>query len=174
LWYINNATEPSVRGIGKHAVTIKDNKPQQPLKLYLVVKDSSGETRVTKRFIIPNTEPTLMFYESSPFVGIRYDVAVGNTLSVFSTENNGGQMSIVAEPYYMSAASRNDTVLEYNWNIEGTESDSPGTLTLGSEGGGAGSNSLVLTIDNIEYWLQNARKEITVHFGSKSIWGYDN
>lgn len=169
-WFVNDSNVASERGKGKHSVVLLGTNPQQPLKIYLEIKDPAGKVRASRKFVIPTSQPTLMLYESSPYVGVRYDVAIGTILSVYNTGDEASNMSIVAEPYFMSAGRRDDATLEYDWRIGDSKKDSAGTLTLGSEGSGTGSTNLSVTIDSRDYWLQSVRKDITVQYGSISNW----
>ena len=164
-WSTNHSTIPQISGKGKHSVTLINDKPFEVFTINLLVKDPQGVVRVGKKFVIPANQPSVVLYEDSPLIGIRYDKAITGTHNISDRET-----TIVSEPYYISASTRTDPALTYTWSIAGKTYTSPGSISLGSEGVGSGTALINLVIQNTAYWLQNGRADLTVDFGLNDTW----
>jgi hypothetical protein len=170
-WYIDGSRSVVHKGKGLHTILLQNEKPYADLKVFVEIMDSNGESVGGGEVVIPSTVPELLLYEDSPYVGVHYDRAIGDTIAVFD-----GDVRAVAEPYYMSASSRIDPILQYTWTVDGTEYDHPGTLSFGpqeNEQSGeyySGLARLRLLIENETYWLQNARIDKEIRFGTRDAW----
>ncbi len=166
IWSINYDSSPVVSGRGKSAVVLKNDQPYQDFVVNLQVKDPKGVVRTVKKVIIPATQPKVVLYEDSPLVGIHYPKAITGTLGVYERE-----VSVVAEPYYISAPTRTSQELSYEWTVDGSTFTNPGTLTFATEKNSLSGESMVnVVIKNTAYWLQNARANFTVLFGQRDLW----
>jgi len=169
-WTINDASSPSLSGKGLHSAVLKNNFPTNDFAVVVRIKDIKGDVRAVKKIVVPASPPKIILYEDSPLVGIRYDSALKESLGVY-----GRKATVVAEPYYTSAKTRTDPVLEYAWSIDGTTYSSVGDITFEpAEDSLSGSSSLELVIKNTKYWLQNVRTSLTINFGQRSLWGDTN
>jgi hypothetical protein len=165
IWSTNYSSVTS-GGKGISSVVLKNDQPLKDFVVNLQVKDPKGELRSVKKIIVPVSHPTVVLYEDSPLIGIRHDSALGTSVGVYGRES-----TLVAEPYYVSASTRTNPILEYTWSIDGTDYTNPGNLTFSPEGTASGSSYLNLVIKNTKYWLQNGRSSITINFGQRSLWG---
>jgi hypothetical protein len=152
-------------GRGKHSILVTNPNPFTTFRVTLTVEDPGGNVRAQRSVEIPVTEPAVQLYEDSPLLGVRYDSALGRTYRMYSTE-----AVITAEPYYMSASARDDEVLSYEWDIERTLYDNPGSIILRPEGTDAGNATLNLSITNSEYWLQRTGINSDIEFGKRPMW----
>lgn len=164
VWKTGNTDIPNISGKGKHSVLMKNGNPYEPYDIYLEVKDPTGEVRVVKKIVVPISQPTVHLYEDNLY-GIYYDQIIGSVYGVY-----GGEATVVAEPYFMSASSRIDPALSYSWVVGDTNYTSPGSLTFGTEGDGYGSTHLNLVIKNLDYRLQSARSDKRIDFGGNNPW----
>ena len=167
-WVISNAGSSKLSGKAKHSVVVKNFRPREPLTVYVSVKDPTGVIRVEKSIRIPVHSTKTVLYENNPYVGIRYDKALGEVLGVYDRE-----VSILAEPYYMSAKTRRDSTLEYEWLVAGERYQSPGGLVFGVEGDASGSTNVQVTIKNKKYWLQTARADLSISYGERNTWAIE-
>lgn len=163
-WFINKSSTPTARGKGQHSIVISNSdRPRQPLTAYVKIKDPTGKVRTEGEVVIPVTNTKTLLYEDNPYIGVRYDAALGSSLGVY-----GREASVIAEPYYMSAKSRRDEVLEYAWSIAGEVYDSPGSLSFGAEDNISGTTHLELTVENTNHWLQTSNTNLRVNYGKRS------
>jgi hypothetical protein len=154
-----------IEGRGKHSILVTNPNPFSTYTVTLTVRDPGDNVRARRTVKIPVTEPAVQLYEDSPLLGVRYDSALGRAYRMYSTE-----AVITAEPYYMSASARDDEVLTYEWDIERTLYDNPGSIILRPEGNQAGEATLNLSITNSEYWLQRTGINSNIEFGKRPVW----
>lgn len=169
IWTISNGSLGEVRGKGMHSVILDNMRPNNDMEVSLVIKDPSGTERAFKTEIIPITPSVVKLYERNPLVGIRYDTAIGTLFGIYD-----GESTLIAEPYYMSADSRFDNDLEYEWIVDGNAYTNTGSLTFGSSDSKTTEQAKMnLVIKNREYWLQNARVDTNIEYGVRNTWGID-
>lgn len=120
--------------------------------------------RLRRDFALANVEPSVVLYEDNPLGGIQYERAVQTQSSLA-----GKEVTYVAEPFFFSAAGRNDGKLSYEWTLDG-ESVNTGAkdfLTLRQDVEGEGSASIGLSIQNSTEILQTAAVALTLFFGQE-------
>lgn len=161
-----NYSSATMGGKGVSSIILKNDQPLKDFTVNLQVKDPSGEVRSVKKIIIPVTHPKVLLYEDSPLVGIRHDSALGTDVGIYGKES-----TLVAEPFYISAPTRTNSILEYTWSVADATYTNPGNLTFSPEGSASGTSYLNLVIKNTKYWLQNGHSSITINFGQRSAWG---
>lgn len=156
-------------GRGAHTITTSNNMLFDELNILLVVEDSTGTKRAEQNVHIPNTSPTVQLYKNNPLVGVNYSNAVTGEIGLYDEG-----VEIVAEPYFMSAVSRNDTVLEYTWIVDGKEDNRRGVYFLDPEEISTTRSSVTVplrtVVKNSLYWLQSTHTDINVITPTKDTW----
>ena len=162
-WMLDGNNVLDVSGRGKSSAVLKTQQLFDKFGITVTVKDPLGTVRIKKYFALPITEPRIIFYEDNPMLGILYNRALKDSGSLA-----GEELKIVAEPYYASAQSRLDPLLEYKWNIGKDTMNTPGSLVLRTEGSGVGVANLSLSVVNSNFIAQRMQERLQISFGQSS------
>mgnify|MGYP003418207870 FL=1 len=102
-------------------------------ELQLTVMDSAGTPIGGKTISIPIVSPEVSFYEMNPLRG-QSTIAIRNNFFL-----SGGELSVRAEPYYLSPETYADSGRDIEWQVSGIKvqntSNDPYILTLAKQGG---------------------------------------
>lgn len=150
-WTVNGKFVSELSGLGRSSAVVANNGYLRPLDIIVEASSDNG-TVAGDRIKVSVENPWVVFYENDPLLGIRYDKALGT----YVLKNE--EVTVIAEPYHMSAKKRNDTTLEYSWGINQqrqAETTAP-SITLRPQSDARGGISTIgVYIQNTVLELQN-------------------
>lgn len=117
----------------------------------------AGNYSAEKNIKIPLYDPKLIFYKKSPTEGVLYSTALNKETSM----ENEGEMTLVAEPYFMTTKENNN--FSYTWKINGELVQTPSkktemTVRPASRGGYATMNLVIENIGELFQKVSNTLK----------------
>lgn len=122
---------------------------------------------VRERISIRPQEPELLFYEDKPLLGIDFSTALAA-----SSDLDGEEVTIVAEPFFVPGQARGELPVEYTWRLNNESvasgNEDGGTLTLRQAGQGRGRALVNLSVQHVDELLIRAENALRVTFGSES------
>ena len=155
------------RDSGRGRDTIEITGPRIFNSTLIQVKVSSlGGTLHGKGFAqIFTVQPKIVFYKNDTILGMRYENAIKDTLTLSDKEIN-----ITAHPYFFSGSRRVSSDFDYSWSVDGSSvpssPDDESSIVLRQIGEGEGSAAVSLSIQSIDKILQVAREGFSVLFGA--------
>lgn len=132
-------------GLGVTTFSVQGSQLTAGEEIAVSVSTRAGERVGYASLFIPSTDPYVRVYERHPLQGIIYARALQQKTS-FSEQ----EVTLVAEPYFFSAASRSGNDLYYEWRLNGELIPSAalsGTLTIQSTK--KGEAVVALSVQNI-------------------------
>lgn len=158
-WTLNKHPQPQLSGYGRQSVLLENSKVLQPLNVAVEVRSRDNTLVARNEITIPIVQPEVLLYEKNPLLGVRYAHALGTSYAL-----PPGEATVVAEPFYLSSPTRDDSTLTFDWRIGNNPIDARGIVTLRPEGTGEGSVPLSLVLRNTTEPLQSARTTVQVLF----------
>jgi hypothetical protein len=158
-WRLHGETNPRHSGQGLDSITAKGKTPFIPLSATVQIQDKLGKTLAIGQVKVPITYPEVLFYESNPLTGLVRTKAIASPYFMRATES-----TLYAEPYYMSAPTRTDPALVYEWRVGSQKLSLPGKITMRPEGVGAGNARIETTVTHRIFMSQRARGDSTIRF----------
>lgn len=133
-WKNNDEVVQEASGYNKNYYTFKGDLFDGENEISVNVSSVEGNYNAENQIQIPSYKGKVIFYKKSPTEGVLYNKALLND-SFFS----GEEMSIVAEPFFLSIRNRENSFY-YNWKINGESIETPSkkkeiTLRPTSKGG---------------------------------------
>lgn len=173
-WSRKGALDPAQSGLGRDVFSFDGDQIQGSedvgVDIYFgTVRVAHGEISV------PASSPAVLLYARDPLRGEMLDSALPGGISLASKE-----ITLQAEPYYFSNASRRAGLLEYSWKLDGQEVTGPdstrGLLTLRQAGSGAGGANLAVGVQNTDSskYVQSASAALQMIFGQSSGSAFSN
>lgn len=158
-WKRNFNSIPEASGYNKNSLNIKLNY-LNPVEQFSVVTTNTLTGSVAKKTVnLRSYTQKIHFYEKDPLIGIKYDTALENGFQV-----DGGEKTIVAEPFFFSPGSKLSNDLQYVWKINNSAIPRPETkniLTIKS--GGVGVSDISLEIKNTSKLFQSSKGVIKIN-----------
>ena len=160
-WLENSDPSPNDSGYGKDSftVTTSDLNPNEAVGVSVQSRDAtvtaSNYTTVTP------VDPMILWYEDSPLYGPMYDRSLGNDYTV-----SGSDITILAEPYFLSPSDQTSPDLTYTWTLNGGTIDTPqipNVLFLHRDSSSPGDADLDLSISNANKLFQSVESTLTLH-----------
>jgi len=162
-WRVDANATPLTEGLGITSVTVKNDQLFKPVRVSVNIADTQGIVLATKFIEIPIIQPKIILYEDSRLSGTRYANALRGEYSLTTAE-----VTLIAEPYFMSAKKRDDETLSYAWQIGSLTQGNSGSIVLRPEGVGGGRAGLSLVVTNKSYLAQRIRGELSILFTSQA------
>jgi hypothetical protein len=167
-WSRNDEPVPEVSGMGRSTFSF-DGDQLQPAE-QIGVDVYYGNVKVGHSDVsIPVVDPAILIFQRDPLRGVIYDHALPDTVSLVNKE-----LTIQAEPFFFSSASKKSGALVYNWQIDNQDTTGPdtskGILTLRQTGSGVGEAQLSVNLQNFgdSTFIQNANTNLRIVFGDQS------
>jgi len=167
-WSRNDEPVPGASGLGRTTFSVMGDQLQ--LQESVSVDVLYGSTKVARgELVIPATEPVVLFYQRDALSGTRYNTALPGAIQL-----NASEITLQAEPYYFSGASKRAGQLSYTWTLNGDPASGPdsgrGLLTLRQAGAGQGSATVEASIENKDNnaFIQTARAALQIVFGRQN------
>lgn len=159
-WYVNRTLVDSQSGTGRRALTVTKNpKFVRDLEVRVVASSLDGSISAGRTIEIPVAEQEVHLYEVHPLQGVLYEQALLGEYRMTQSETE-----LVAEPYYLSANTREDVNMDYAWELNRNPILARGRITVRPEGNGAGTAQLELLVRNTETLLQVAKGDLRIAF----------
>jgi len=156
-----NAGLPDNSGYGKKMLSL-----QMPILIHdrtisVGVSSLGNSIRAKKEIMVSPESVRVLFYESNPVEGVRYENTLGATYNL-----DGEEFSIKAEPYFFSTKDRNSGKLSYGWLLGNKKvvPDSSEIITFKQEGGGTGAETVLLAVRNIANLFQQSSASFVLNF----------
>ncbi|TAL48820.1 hypothetical protein EPN83_03455 [Patescibacteria group bacterium] len=162
-WSNNGTVLGGVSGYGRGSFTFTGSLFEKREVVAVEVQSTDGRFRAKKSITITPVSPRIVFYENHPLFGPLYNQAVGNEFALKNKE-----VSVLAVPYFFSAAERGDPQLEFQWSLNSNPAqsqDERDTITLRQEDEARGKSQISLSVQNISRLLQSDKKDFFVSFG---------
>lgn len=155
-WTINNEVLQDQSGYGRNSISIINNGLGGNINVELLVTDPSGTTAAQNSLVIPQNNPSLVFYENSPLYGPVFDHA----LSSFDMQN--AELSVLAYPLNIDANLLD--ILNYKWLVNSKKTDESGRAITLRKPDTAGQSQITLKISNDKNVMQYAQGDFLVKF----------
>lgn len=156
-WKNSDKTVLESSGYNKNSYVFKNSLFDTVNKITVVASSVAGNYGAESTIEIPIYNPKLIFYKKSPSEGTFYNNALDD--NSFMTED---EMTIVAEPYFLSLAN-NENNITYTWKINDESISTPSkktelTVKPTSRGGYATINLLIENINELYQEVSNSLK----------------
>lgn len=163
LWKSGDTKLLSASGYGKNVLEREMPVLLRNEEISVEVSSVSGSLTAESGVAISPERPRIVFYENNPIEGVRYQKAIGASHRLAGTE-----LSVKAEPYFVSAAARAARKIAYDWTLNrrsvSTDSDEVVTLRQ-TEEAGSGSSVIALSLKNPLNIFERASASFEVLFG---------
>lgn len=144
-------------GVGKRSFTFAGSQfGESPL---VSVQVSNGTASEFGSIRVSQTEPFVRLYENKPLEGISFERALPR--NIVTKEKN---LDIEAYPYFFTADSRTDALLEYSWTANGTKLPEAQNGTLSVRADEPSSVYVQLSLSGIKNLLQRTTESINITF----------
>ncbi|MSR70614.1 hypothetical protein EXS62_01080 [Candidatus Kaiserbacteria bacterium] len=167
-WSRNSELLPAQSGLGRSTLTLDGDQLQTQESV--VVDINYGNARVARgELVVPAVEPRIMLYSRDALHGTRWEAALPARIQL-----NVPELTVQAEPFYFSMTSKKNNQLAFVWTLNGEDASGPdsskGILTLRQSGGGVGSASLGVSLQNNDTnaFIQQAAAAIEIVFGTQN------
>lgn len=164
-WTVNDRRVGAQSGLGRNTfktsmATYVDNTPPVSLE----VSDPESGLRANVTSSPPGVQPSIVMYQKDPLLGLLFNRALGETFSPRIQE-----FSIVAYPYFFSAANVASSFLNYQWSINNTPTNSTGNtlnqLTLRIPENSSGISLVGLSMTRNGSLFQRASDAVSIELG---------
>ncbi len=157
-WTIDGTRVVSVSGIGRTTVIIASPLQYRTRTVSVVVQNQNGNLTGNASLSLSPQEPSVRIYKHDPLLGILFDHALANSLTISSAETAlyGASFSL---------PTTNGTPL-LQWFLNGNFAQSGNTLTLRPTGAGKGSARISLTASSGT--LATANTTLSLSFGAST------
>ncbi len=165
-WKLNDTLDPSQSGTGKNTFTFIGDELQTSEEVSVAIYQGNTEVGYGD-VVLPVSSPLVVVYDQDPLRGEVLDQG----LTVSATLNDK-EVTLKAEPYYFSTASRANGALQYTWTLNGSEVTGPssakGLLTLRQTSSGAGEAQVDVSLQNTndDTFMQAAQTGLDLTFGT--------
>jgi len=116
---------------------------------------------------VPASDPIILLYSRDALRGTLYDTALPAAISLV-----GAELTVQAEPYYFSTATKRSGMIPFVWTLNGEPASGPdsasGILTLRQSGSGTGSATIGVSMqnNNPDQFVQTASISLHIEFGA--------
>ncbi len=160
-WKKNGNVQGDMSGFGKDSfVTSQTSYLREGEDISVDVSSPKENLAGSASMTVTPTLPQIVFYEDSPLYGILYEHSLRNSLNLYSEE-----ITLRAEPFYMSIANPLDGSLALDWKLNGASVASFANrtdVTLRKQGNSGGQSDVGLVIQNQRKLLQGASANISI------------
>lgn len=158
-WQNSGDVIPSASGYNKNSYVFKNSMFDDVNEVTVTASAVSSNYGAENTLTIPLYNPKIVFYKKSPIEGILYNNALNKETSMVEDE-----MTIVAEPYFMSVINSVDDLI-YSWQINGQSIATPSkkkelTVRPTSRGGFATIN---IAVENLKELFQETKNSLKIN-----------
>lgn len=109
-WKKDGTNVPSVSGFGKDSLVFANQILDTSNRIDVAATD--GVKKVNGSIVITPFSPEILFYENNPDIGVLYQTALQNTISI-----NKSKIGIVAEPFFLNKFFKKDSDTTLDWEV---------------------------------------------------------
>lgn len=156
-WKSGDETQLDASGYNKNYYEFKNSMFEDSSEVTVLASSVSGNYSAENTISIPMYKPKIVFYKKSPTEGVLYNTALDKETPMIEDE-----MTIVAEPYFMSLRGH-ENKFSYNWQINGQSIATPSrktelTVHPTSRGGFATINVIIENTNELFQQVSNSLK----------------
>mgnify|MGYP001589474840 CR=1 FL=1 len=160
-WKLDDAFAPlsDQSGYVRSVITFVGDLLNKSQPLEVIASSFDKKVSAYGKQVVAQQEPKIIFYEKHPLYGVRYERALTDDTVV-----SGGEMSIVAEPFYFSTPTR-DRSVSYKWEVDGDAiagSEVAGSTITVRGTGASGSFNISVSAEKPGSIFQRAEGQITL------------
>ena len=158
-WYRNYDAIGEASGYGKNTFLFKNSPLNRNETIAVDTTENDTGAIAKNTTTITITDPILHFYQNNPLMGTLYNQTVDSGVTIDNTD-----VTLVAEPYFITPRSLDSSDLLYTWNIDGSKITPPeqrNILTL-RHGGTSGDTTVSLHMESISKLLITLEKSLAV------------
>ncbi len=159
-WKRNSDSVQNLSGYGKSSFIFKNSYLSDTDTIEAMAYSTSWNAK--KSITVGINPPQLVFYQKDPLSGILYNKALG---SEFEMKKN--EMTLIAEPYFISPNDKRSTDLEYSWQINEQSITSPVNknelVVRVPEKSPGGIATIKLAIENTKKLLEDVKATLTIN-----------
>lgn len=156
-WTVDDTRIANASGIGKTAIVVASPMQYRTRTVSVTVMSQDGALVGGASLSLSAEEPSVRLYENDPLLGIRFDRALSDKLSI-KTES-----SLYAAVYSLPIVQEMPLL---QWFLNGAPAQTGNSITLRSTGSGQGSASLSFVASSGDY--AKATASLPVVFGEKT------
>lgn len=166
IWKQANRVVSSASGRGKSSAVFPGPELYKDFDVMVEVSSLDQTAGAVNRLVLAPQMPQIHLYEFHPTLGSRIERALET-----STDLPGGEISVIAEPYFFAGESKNNRSLSYEWSLNKEPVKNPSAdpslivLRTNTEGGAA---QVEVTIKHLSRIFQQASRTFGITFGSES------
>ena len=161
-WTQNSMVVPNASGRGRNTATFPGPEFYKEFDVIVEASTLDQSMNILNRLTLEPFSPQIIFYESHPTLGVRFEEALQN-----SVELAGGEIIVTAQPFYFSSSRTADNQLTYQWNLNGTDvqnpSQNPSTIVLRADKAG-GSAEVSLSATHTSKIFQQTHQGFSIDF----------
>lgn len=162
-WRRDSEVLGSLSGRGVSSLFLKNDYLKKSERIGVEVRNTSDFKVGKEEVVIQIVEPSVLFYEKNPLLGILYGKALSGSIALSNEE-----LSIAAEPYFFSPKDKANSKIKYNWSLNNkpikSDSLSPGVLVVRQQPGTSGFADVSLLVTNPSKIMLSARNNIMLNF----------
>ncbi len=158
-WKQEDTALPDQSGYGKSSVIIEPKLPLDAQKISVEVSTVDGKIKAGNFVRLTSQNPTVILYPEDALTGIRSQQAlmVGHSIQKDSR--------ITAIPYFFSTPKRLNSSIQYNWSLNGQETNQhTPTITLGFGSQPKGDASVQVEVKHATKIFQAADTQLPISF----------
>lgn len=162
-WRLDNYDLPDYSGPNRNVFTFTATKQAGDSHQVRLTLKQGGQIIGTRQIQIPVVKPLVLFYERDGVLGELLNQAIPNDYRLTKPE-----ITLLAEPLFFNRGAVNQ--LKYTWQLNHTpinpDDGSGRVITFTApESGGAGTNTVSLSVDNPNNDLQYSQAGFSINFG---------
>ncbi|MSU56125.1 MAG: hypothetical protein EXS51_02350 [Candidatus Taylorbacteria bacterium] len=160
-WSENGEPVVSSSGVGKDTFVFRGKVPIRPVDVSLVVTSLDKTLVAEASQTVVAQAPLLLLYENHPRLGLRFNHAIGERMTLGTEE-----LLLTAVPYFFESSTRSAYNLLYEWslNFETRPSEKGSSITLRRAGDEAGESAVSVTAQEDQHMFQAGRAQTTITF----------
>lgn len=158
-WKKNGTLLDKESGIGKNILIVDGDKSLLSYTDITLTVDSYDKSISSqKKISINSARPEIIFYQSDPLEGTRFENQLENTIL---TKNN---LTVVGIPYFLSINDLGNPLLSYVWSLNNTPIKSNGLFVSLLKPETAGSSRINLETSVIGKLFQKVNNTLTINY----------
>lgn len=163
LWKINGVAQEGASGYGKNTFLTKGSLIERSNQVSVEVSAINSTLKASQSLNFKSISPEFVLYENNPILGIVYEKAIQGA---FSLERP--QVDFEGIPYFYSTDTKDSTLLDFGWTINGTKvsSKSPNEnyMVLRNDQNAEGKAIIGTTLQHASNILQTTQSYLELNF----------
>jgi hypothetical protein len=164
-WSKNGSVLGSNSGIGMNSIVVNSTIPVKDINIGLEILDTSGNSILETSRTLSKDEPSILFYENNPLLGVLYNKQIPSNYYIGSKE----ELNVIAKPFSFDFLTDTSNNASYSWLVNDNSvipSNKINELILKqTKANSSGSASISLNISNNDKILQSVNRSFDIIFG---------